>query len=1154
MTRTLSRSGISLSEFARRIPEHALGRYIVSAITIQLLLFSFSIRLLTAQDYQKEFEHISIEQGLSQAHVNCIFQDNKGFMWFGTQDGLNRYDGYSFTVYRHNAYDSTSISDNYVTAIAEDAFGSVWIGTQNGLNKFDEATDAFIRIEGGSMGTTPLQDKIVETICGGPDHSMWVGTQGRGLFVLTPVDNKSTGFKTDMVPDRPNSDTVITIYATKTGIMLIGTTKGLFRFDQKTKVLIRYSLRLDSDALSPGTIVKSIQEDGSGSIWVGTSQGLYILDTSGKQIRAYRYPVEQADGVYRNYIYCISRESNGSMWVGSAGGLEIYDSRARGSSHFVHDPAASWSLSDDIVMCIYEDRGGVVWLGTTRGLDRFRTRAKKFSNYRRIPGQVNSLSDERVWSICCDRNNRLWIGSNGGLDGIDRASNQYEHYRHHPLDSNGLSDNSVMSIIEDEGGELWIGTWAGGLNKFNSHKKIVRQYKDGRGYRLGIGSKTIMSMFVDHIGTLWLGTTSGVSQFDRKWRYAESGLARKTVPTSLENDRIYAIIEDHSHTMWFGTTRGLVQFDPHNNMLKRYRHDSANPSSLSNDIVLCICESKTGTMWTGTPEGLNSFEPASDQFVHFTRRDGLPNDIIFGILEDGHGKLWLSTNDGISRFDPSTKTCRNYDASDGLQSNEFDQSAYFKSGHGELFFGGINGVTSFFPDSLHDNPNIPPIVLTSFKVGDREKDLADACYDANPVQLSYKDNRFSFEFAALDYTRPEKNQYAYMLEGFDADWIYSGARRYASYTNLDPGNFILHLKGSNNDGVWNERGFSLRLWIAPPFWMTWWFRSSAILFLISSATISYVSRTRAINNRNRLLERKITEATAELNTTNESLQTEVLERRRSEDELWRYKHQLEEQVLERTAQLSQTVLSLEDQIAARVLAEQSLVAYQEKLRALAFDLSATEERERRRLSMYLHDSIGQTLAFCKIKLQSFQRSSRRARSDNRLREIQDMIEKSISDTRKLTLELSPPILHELGLVPAIEWLCKRFQGEHKIQFSLNADSQPLSIHQDLSNLLFHATREVIVNIIKHADATNAMISVHQDRDRICVEIRDDGCGFDAQRIQDNVKQHDAFGLFSVRERLHSLGGRMEIVSQRGSGTNVKLIIQNRPMAMGARGT
>jgi signal transduction histidine kinase len=516
------------------------------------------------------------------------------------------------------------------------------------------------------------------------------------------------------------------------------------------------------------------------------------------------------------------------------------------------------------------------------------------------------------------------------------------------------------------------------------------------------------------------------------------------------------------------------------------------------------------------------------------------------MLEDERGNVWISTNKGISKLPTSANRIRNYDVGDGLQSNEFNQWAFFKSQSGEMFFGGINGVTSFFPDSLHDNPHIPPIVLTSLKVSDKEKDLAEACSDSKPVQLSYKDNSFSFEFAALDYTRPEKNRYAYMLEGFDADWIYSGARRYASYTNLDPGYYTLHLKGSNNDAVWNERGFSVRIWIAPPFWMTWWFRSGALLFLFSSATLSYVFRMRAIQKQNRILEQKIAEATAELNTTNECLQSEVLERKRSEDELWRYKQQLEEQVLERTAQLSQTVSSLKDQIAGRVLAEQSLVAYQEKLRALAFDLCATEERERRRLSRYLHDSIGQTLAFCKIKLQSFQRSSRRTGSDNRVREIQDMIEKSITETRKLTLELSPPILHELGLVPAIEWLCKRFQAEHQIQFSINADSRPLSLDQDLSNLLFHATREVIVNIIKHAEAKNAIVNVHQDRDYICVEIRDDGCGFDPQSMQDNIKERDAFGLFSVRERLHSLGGRMEIVSNRGSGTNVKLILQNRP--------
>ena len=1154
MARVLPGFGIPISRSARSSPQSVWGGNLVSAITVQLLLLLCCISVLVSQEDRIEFEHLSIEQGLSQSDVCCILQDGKGFVWFGTQDGLNMYDGYGFRVYRHDASNSESISDNYITAMAQDRFGNIWIGTQNGLNLFDQNTQRFYHCEPDSRFRNKFGSNAITSLCEDPSGALLVGTYGAGLMrIETARDRVSFLMEKIALSDSSNSEAIASICKDRDGAYWVGTLgQGLYKLGPACNVVGRFRTTPgDSNSLGQDN-VRCVYEDRHRILWVGTSDGLNRLELGSHKFKHYAMG-ENPRNVYSNYIFCIHEDELNRLWIGTDGGLELYERESDSFRHYGAKAEDLSTLSDDAIMSI-GDAGGVVWFGSRKGLNKFCRFRKQFRTYKYIPHQGNSLSEGKVWSIYCDGGGILWVGSNGGLDRIDRRSNKYLHYRHNPSDSGSLSNNSVMSILEDESGGMWIGTWGGGLERFDKRSESFEHYPRLVSDSSYLASNTIVSMSEDERRRLWMGTYGGVAVFDlreREYRREDEESANSPL-RSL--GPVEMIRHGNDHKLWFGTWHGLIKYDSEKKASASYLQMPRDSTRSSHDRVLSILPARDGTLFVGTPTGLKSMTTMTGEFTQYATRDGLPNDVICGILEDKQGNLWISTNKGISKFAPAANRIRNYDVGDGLQSNEFDQWAFFKSESGEMFFGGINGVTSFFPDSLHDNPHIPPIVLTSFKIGDREKNLVEACSDSNPVQLSYKDNGFSFELAALDYTRPEKNQYAYMLEGFDADWIYSGARRYASYTNLDPGHYILHLKGSNNDGVWNEHGISLRLWIAPPFWMTWWFRGTVILFLLSSATISYVSRTRAINKRNRILERRITEATAELNSTNESLQTEVLERKRSEDELWRYKHQLEEQVLERTAQLSQTVLSLEEQIAARVLAEQSLVAYQEKLRALAFDLSATEERERRRLSMYLHDSIGQTLAFCKIKLQSVQRSSRRAGSDTRLREIQDMVEKSIVDTRKLTLELSPPILHELGLVPAIEWLCKRYQGEHQIHFSVNADPQPLSLNQDLSNLLFHATREVIVNIIKHAGAKNAEISVHQDRDRICVEIADDGCGFDAQSMQDNVKQRDAFGLFSVRERLHSLGGRMEIVSKRGSGTNVKLTLQNLTMDVGARGT
>jgi signal transduction histidine kinase/ligand-binding sensor domain-containing protein len=1118
-----------------------------SAFTLASLVFLVlsSISFLRAQERPIEFERVSIMQGLSQSDVNCILRDRQGFMWFGTQDGLNRYDGYTFTVYRHTPSDSNSISDNYITALCEDGDGNLWIGTQNGLNEFDRSRTRFRPFllppdSGGGHG-----DNFISSICGESGGSLLVGTLGGALNRLgtaggrwSPVPYDSSG---RMRAGRGGSVAVLAVAKDRAGRVWVGTRgEGLIELDRTGEILARYRHDFADGGSLSHDIVQSILEDRQGNFWIGTNHGLNRLDRGSGRFR--RYPFgKDPHSVYANYIFCVYEDESGALWAGTDEGLELYDRATDRFRHIESRPEDPEALSDGAVTSIF-DAGGVVWFGTKRGLNKFCRFRKKFQNYKYRPGQKQSLSDNKVWSIYCDRRGVLWVGSNGGLDAIERNSGRTVHYRHIPSDPSSLSNNSVMAILEDERGMIWLGTWGGGLNRFDRKSGTFKHFTRHTGDTLYSSDNTVVSLSEDRNDTLWLATYGGLAAFDLK---KEEFLSPEPLPpgcAEIFHDPVRVVRSDSRQRIWLGMSQGLVSLDLRNRVCSLYRHQPGDPATLSDDRVLSMEEAGDGRLLIGTEGGLNLFSASTGSSTRMGVADGLPNDVVCGILEDLRGNFWISTNKGLAMVNPRTRKVRTYDMADGLQSNEFNEWASYRSPSGEMFFGGVNGLTSFFPDSLIDNPYIPPIVLTSLKFGGDGSGPGRVPPDTNELCLSYRQNSFSFEFAALDFTKSEKNQYAYMVEGFDHDWIFSGTRRYASYTNLDPGAYTLRLKGSNNDGVWNESGFSLRLSIAPPFWRTWWFRGSGILCLLSLAAAGVLSRLKVIRKRNDLLEKKIEERTKELEVINRALQTEVQERKRTESELRRLKEHLEVQVRERTAELSNTVSSLEQQAAAREIAERNLLAYQEKLQLLASDLSATEERERRRLSRSLHDSIGQTLAFCKIKLGSVQRSARLAGSDKRLREVLGMIEQSISDTRRLTLELSPPILHELGLVPAIEWLCNRIGEEHGIDFSIQDEAHPAELDADTSILLFHAVREVVVNIVKHAAASHAFIRVLRRGESLSVRVEDNGRGFDASILQDHENRHDGFGLFHIRERLHSLGGVLEIESTPGSGTHVVLTL------------
>ena len=831
------------------------------------------LRARRAQDNDIRFERISLEQGLSQSVVLCILQDSRGFMWFGTQDGLNRYDGYEFTVYKHDPENPNSLSDNFVQAIYKDQSGALWIGTNGrGLDRFDRGTEQFTHYPNDPDDPHSLSNNDVQTIYEDQSGVLWIGTNGGGLNRFDRETEQFVRYQNN--PNDPHSlsnNSVLSIYKDREGVLWIGTYGGgLDRFDREAEQFIHYQNDPDDPHSLSDNTVCSIYQDREGVLWIGTQEGgLNRFDRDTEQFTHYQNDPNDPHSLSNNDVHSIYQDREGVLWIGTVGGgLGRFDRDTEQFIHYQTDPNDPYSLSDNTVYSIYQDQAGVLWIGTFGGgLNKFDRSTERFACYQPDPNDPHSLSDSSVWSIYQDQEEEgvLWIGVDGGLNRFDRDTDQFTHYQNVPTDTHSLSDNTVYSIDQDREGVLWVGTGAG-LDRFDRETEQFVHYP----------APLTLSIYHDREGVLWIGTVDGgLGRYDREAEQFTFYKNDPSDPHSLSDNTVMLVYKDREGVLWIATFNGgLDKLDRETKQFAHYQNDPNDPHSLSNNTVLSVYQDREGVLWIGTAGGgLCKFDRASETFTHYREKDGLPNDTVYGILEDDHGNLWLSTNVGLSKFDPQTETFKNYDAEDGLQSNEFNMSAYYKSSSGEMFFGGINGFNAFYPDDVKDNPYIPPIVITDFQLFNEtvavggDSPLRKPIAETKEIELSYKDDFFTFEFAALHYSSPEKNQYAYMMEGLDTDWNYVGTRRFAGYTSVPPGKYTFRVKGSNSDGVWNEEGVSIRIIITPPFWQTWWFRILVTLLVVGGVLGVFTLRVRTIEAQRRRLEIQVDERTKELRET-----------------------------------------------------------------------------------------------------------------------------------------------------------------------------------------------------------------------------------------------------------------------------------------------
>jgi ligand-binding sensor domain-containing protein/serine phosphatase RsbU (regulator of sigma subunit) len=876
-------------------------------------VFTFFCFSLSAQNLK--FTHLTVKDGLSNNTITCFLQDSKGFMWIGTTDGLNKYNGYSFEIYRHQVKDKFSLQSNYIYDLYEDKNQDIWVATNGGgLYRYDNKYNRFLKEE--AISSASVKQIIEDT-----DGKLWIAA-GNTLFQRNATSQKFTPF---YLFSKDNINAFLQI--DRDWLAIATSESGLLLLNTKTKQVKQFTHQdSDRNTICNNTI-RSIYKDIEGKIWIGTANGLDRFDVNNNRFEHFTISEDTSKSLLISSLLFI--KGNGQdIWIGTEnGGLSKYNLQSKQFVHYLHDNANVESINDNSIYSIYIDRQKRLWAGTfSSGINIADPNSEKF----RKPNIV--LKNQTVNAIFKDSKNRLWVGTEEGL--AVKKDNNTSYYTHNPADKNALPSNPVLEVFEDNRGQIWVGTWTGGLSIFDEGKNQFRNFTIDPSDPTKLPNANILDITQHAQNQQVL-----VASFGGFHIISPDTLTSITTYThnpseasSISSNQCRLIYEDKSHKIWIGTNQGLNQFDIDTKKFIRYLNNKEDSNSISHNSIRSIFQDSRGNLWVGTVDGLNKMLK-DGKFTSFTTLDGLPSNTINAILEDEKGNLWLSTNNGISCFNPDKKTFRNYDEGDGLQSNQFKSDSYFQSRDGEMFFGGVSGLNAFYPREVRDNPNIPSLFLTDFKlfnqsikIGDYDSLLKQHISGTKEITLNHTQSIFSIDFVALNLTQSYKNQYAYRLEGLEETWNYVGTQRIATYTSLDAGTYTFRVKASNNDGKWNEAGISLQINILPPWWATWWFRLSSISLLLISAYSFYKVRTNFLKKQNLKLERQVIERTQQVVE-----RTQEIEKKSKEVELANYQIKIKnEELLVSEEELRQNMEELEtNQELLKSQKEQLEYAFQE---------------------------------------------------------------------------------------------------------------------------------------------------------------------------------------------------------------------------------
>ena len=853
---------------------------------IILTCFLASINAYAQRD-AIEFDRISVEDGLSQGTIYSILQDHKGFMWFGTDDGLNRYDGYNFKVFKFNPYNKRTLSNNRVISLIEDKENNIWIGTiGGGLVKYDHITETFFAYKHNPNDHESLSFNRVMALCEDPSGKIWVGTAEEGLNLFDPKTEKFKVYKnipenSDILPD----NVIRSLYFDSNQTLYVGTNKGFCYYNPNDDNFISITVFDKNGKLHNIGVVRRFMEDNEGDLWIATDEnGLIKFNRDKKTFDILTHNVNKM-GLASNTVHDLYQDDDGMIWIGSYGGLQKYNPKTKHFNTYSYNISDNRSISSNLIRTIYEDRTGIVWIGTyNHGINKFDRKHRKFTNYHNQPGDPLSLPSSIIRSIFEDNQGMIWIGTFGeGLVVFDIESEGFTHFRNQALDKNSLVDNYVTSIVQDKDHNIWISTY-NGLSKYNPLKKSFTTFVHNPKEINSLPDNKLRNLFIDKNNILWIATlANGLCKYDQEKDIFINYVPNPGKPkATLSQDRIMIMYEDNYNNFWVGTSgEGLNLFDRETGIVRQFKNDFNDTTTISSNRIYCLHHDKNNRLWIGTDEGINLFNYENETFTALRSYDGLPNDVIYGILEDNFGDLWVSTNNGLSRFNPNTIDkihFNNYFKSDGLQNNEFSEGAYFKTKSGLLFFGGINNFNVINPNNINDNPYPPEVYITELRIVnknakfDEQKEEVINLLNMDFIELEYNKNNISFYFTALHYSYSKRNNYKYRLEGFESSWVEPiENQRFVSYTNLKPGKYKFMVIASNPDGIWNEKGDEFTVSIKNPFWKTWWFIVFEILLIIGFIIGIILLRESNLKKNKRELEEMVSIRTTEIQQQAERL-------------------------------------------------------------------------------------------------------------------------------------------------------------------------------------------------------------------------------------------------------------------------------------------
>ena len=924
-----------------------------------------------------------------------------------------------------------------------------------------------------------------------------------GLDLLDPSTGHFAHFRHDPNnPDSLSNNAISRIFEDKTGTLWVGTGAfnlqggGLNRFDRTTQKFSHFRHDPDNPNSLATDNISGILEDASGYLWIATGGyglpggGLDRLDVQSGQFTHHQSRPGDPLSLSGDNILALMIDSQGYLWVGTqSNGLNRLDPTQNNGqfTRFQHDTSNPHSLSQDSVWTLFEDRSGVLWFGTLNGgVSKLNRQMEQFGLYQNNPGNPVSLSLNAVGAFYEDNTGVMWVGTwGGGLDRFDPKTGVFSHYKNNPDDKNSLGSDLVMSIFQDREGRLWVGSLDNGITIFEptTGEYEHKTYDPSDPYSLPDNS--VNTTVQDARGFLWVATLSGLARYDPSSGNFTSYQNDPVNPASLSENKTVMLLLDNQERLWVGTWGGGLNMldlklpengEPESAHFTHFVFDPDDPTSLSDNSVWALFEDPSGLLWAGTQGGLNRLDPVQGAFQAYREKDGLPNDTVLGILPDDSGYLWISTNNGLAKFNPVTEQFRIYTVDDGLQSNEFDSGAFYRAQDGRLYFGGIDGFNTFYPDQVQDNPTPPPVVITSLNVFNEP--LLIKLNHQDKVKLSYQQNFIAFEFAALDYHSPKNNQYAYMLEGLDRDWVQAGNRRYTSYTNLKGGNYTFRVKAANNNGVWNTVGISLPVIVTPPLWDMLWFRGLAVLLVVGLLVGGFQFRLWTVRAQNAELEQRVAIRTHEL-------QQEIEQREKAEQAL--------------ATQAAETAVA----------------------------------SERNRLARELHDAVTQTLFSASLIAEVLPElwKSNPPEASRRLAELRKLTRGALAEMRTLLVELRPKALAEVPLPELLRHLTEGTTGRSLIPIQLEVEGQAKP-PPDLQVAFYRIAQEALNNIIKHANATQ--VNVHlQLGNCLRLSVIDDGAGFDPACIPP-----DHLGVKIMRERAEAVGAKLSIYSEPGEGTVV----------------